>query len=578
MKKFSIARWVTGRSLLALLAGLIWAAAFPKIGIAGGAWIAPGFMLALSLGQTPSAAFRLGYVAGVANGLVSLYWLLFVPFPVGAVAGWLALSAYVALFPGLWLWACAQLLPRLATQRGEESGGARLEDWRLWLASARSLAALGWSRRVFWCLTCAAAWVASEIVRGRFLGGFPWNLLGESQYRMLALVQIASITGVYGVSFLAVWTSASLLCSLTALLERTRVTTAARLPGLSGGALGGGTWTADLVVPLMTVGMLMFWGVARIASTPIPKRELNVAMVQPSIPQELIFDPRETTNRFNKLIDLSRLALATKPDLIVWPEAALPGLSEENYGVITNMVATAKVWMIFGADDAEPIEPGSGKNHYFNACFLLDPQGRMVASYRKRHLVIFGEYVPLSKWVPFLRYLTPIEGGFTPGAHPGWFQLNPPKAKIAPLICFEDVFPHLVPSSVTEDTDFLLNLTNNGWFGESAAQWQHATMAVFRAIENGLPLARCTNNGLTCWIDARGGLHEVYYGDSQDIYGSGFKTARVPLLSPGEKRPLTFYTRHGDMFGWACVAVTLATILSQRRKRTATDPNILPAG
>src|SRR4029077_8922731 len=112
---------------------------------------------------------------------------------------------------------------------------------------------------------------------------------------------------------------------------------------------------------------------------------------------------------------------------------------------------------------------------------------------------------------------------------------------------------HLVREYVDDDTDFLLNLTNNGWFGDSAAQWQHAANAVFPAVENGLPLVRCSNNGLTCWVDAQGRMNEVYFPDTRDVYGAGFKIARVPLLA-GRLRPPTFYLGHGDWFGWGCVA------------------------
>src|SRR6185436_17014292 len=112
---------------------------------------------------------------------------------------------------------------------------------------------------------------------------------------------------------------------------------------------------------------------------------------------------------------------------------------------------------------------------------------------------------------------------------------------ISVLICAEDVFPHLVRQYVEPGTDFDLNLTNNGWFGKSAAQWQHAVSALFRAVENGVPLVRCTNNGLTCWIDARGRLHEVYFPGTRDIYGPGFKLVTVPLRADGKSRPLTVY-------------------------------------
>jgi apolipoprotein N-acyltransferase len=118
----------------------------------------------------------------------------------------------------------------------------------------------------------------------------------------------------------------------------------------------------------------------------------------------------------------------------------------------------------------------------------------------------------------------------------------------------------LAPEYVKEDTDFLLNLTNNGWFGESAAQWQHAATAVFRAIENRIPLVRCANNGLTCWVDEVGRMHEIYFHNSSNVYQAGYKTVRVPLLGKGEKRTPSFYNRHGDLFGWACVLIAVARL------------------
>jgi len=201
---------------------------------------------------------------------------------------------------------------------------------------------------------------------------------------------------------------------------------------------------------------------------------------------------------------LSGLALATRPALLVWPESAMPGLSEADYRAVQQMVISNRVWMVFGADDVEPGQasgPGAagGKtpDRYFNAAFLLAPDGRVAARYRKQRLVIFGEYVPLVRWLPFVKYLTPIEGGFTPGDGPVGFGLGDLQCRGSVLICFEDVFPDLVRRHAADGVDFLLNLTNNGWFGESAAQWQQAACAVFRAVENGLPLIRWAE-----WNDA----------------------------------------------------------------------------
>jgi apolipoprotein N-acyltransferase len=157
-----------------------------------------------------------------------------------------------------------------------------------------------------------------------------------------------------------------------------------------------------------------------------------------------------------------------------------------------------------------------------------------------------------------MKYLTPVGGSFAAGKKPRPFTIPELQAKVSVLICFEDIFPHYSREYVEADTDFLLNLTNNGWFGESAAQWQHAANAVFRAVENRIPLVRCANNGLTCWVDSRGGLHDVLFSSGKDVYGAGFKAVEVPLR--GQSKALTFYTRNGDWFGWGCVGSTALTL------------------
>lgn len=554
------------RSGLAALAGLALAASFPKFDLAGLAWIAPGTLLFLALGRSGGQALRLGYLGGLAHYLASLHWLLFIPYPSGAVMGWLALSAYLALWPALWVWGCWRCFPgrtprstnRIAlgpAAEGMPPGEEALSPLSLpaesWLAAARSFASVSLLQRLAWGVWCGAAWVALEMLVGRLLGGFPWNFLGVSQHRMLPLIQIASVTGVYGVSFLVAWTSVAIGGAAVGLAARPRA-------GWSGLVEG--------CVPLLGVVGVALLGVRTLALAPeaarsAANREIKIALVQPSIPQTLIWDPAQNTNRFDKLLRLSELALAARPDLLVWPEAAVPNLlrySEHVYRAATGLARTHRVWMILGADDAEPRPSGGGaaEYDYFNSSFLLNPAGEIAATYRKRRLVIFGEYVPLQRWLPFLRHLTPIEGGFTAGRRAVEFPLPALAVATSTLICFEDVFPHGVREAVTERTDFLVNLTNDAWFGQSAAQWQHAANALFRAVETGLPLIRCTNNGVTCWIDERGRLRAVFATETRGVYGEGFQIVRVPL-PPADQRPQpTFYRRHGDWFGWGCVAAT----------------------
>ena len=530
----------------AILAGLLLAASFPKPGLAGLAWIAPGLMLFVAVGQRGKECFRIGYLAGLVHYLVSLYWLLFVPFPAGAIVGWLALSAYLALYPATWVWLCWRLIST------KKCGGE--QSW--WSAVGAFFTTNRW-QRAWWALLCAALWVALEMIVARFLSGFPWNFLGASQYRILPLIQMASVTGVYGVSFLVVWFSISLAVALLRVV---------RQPGLRWG------WLIELRLALIALVGTMIFGLNRLLEPAETDRQLNVALVQPSIRQEVIWSHAEDADRFNKIIALSRLALAVKPDLLIWPESSMPNFTEDNFRAITNLVAAHKVWMILGADDAEPRPGATSPKDYdnFNAAFLLSPEGEYVATYRKQHLVVFGEYLPFARRLPFLRRLIPIPGDFTPGVEPVPFELTQPRARTAVLICFEDVIPGLTRRSAGDDTDFLLNLTNDGWFGESAAQWQQAANAVFRAVENGLPLVRCTNNGLTCWIDSRGRLRQVLQSASGDVYAPGFMTAKIPLRSAAEKREPTFYHRHGDLFGWGCVALSALVCVIHLGRRGST--------
>jgi apolipoprotein N-acyltransferase len=538
LKKFSLNLLTQRCYLLALLAGFLFTLSFPKWSIAGFAWVAPGLLLYAAMGQGRGKMFRIGWFAGLAKYLSSLYWLLYMPVTFVPILAWLALSAYCAVYTGLWAWLSWRMFPAAVDPAN----------------SFQQFAEAGWLARMRWAICSAILWVALEIVLGRFLSGFPWLFLGMSQYKLIPLIQISSITGVYGVSFLLVWFSVSLLCAALALFHR---------PAVRWVAMG------ELFPAFLVVGIVCAWGFSNSLQSPKPTRTLDVAMIQPSIPQTMIWDPKENTNRFTKLVQLTEDVLKSKPQLLLWPEAAVPGMlrfSDHVANAVANLAISNQVWMIIGSDDAQlrPGAKGPDDVEYFNSSFLVSPEGKIEGYYQKRRLVIFGEYIPLLRWLPFLKYFTPIEGGFASGTKAIPFVMDKPRVKTGILICFEDVFPDLAREYVDADTDFLINLTNDGWFGESSEQWQHATDAVFRAVENGIPLIRCTNNGLTCWIDANGRLHEYRFGSEQSIHAVGSKVVKIPLLDAGQKRSLTFYTRNGDLFGWSCLGIMVVFELFRR--------------
>ncbi len=532
LSNFRITAW--GRYGAAAIAGLCLALAFPNHGVTGLAWLAPALMLASALGACGWERFRVGYIAGLAHYLVSLSWLLQIPVTGFPILGWVALSAFLALFPATWVW----LMIGFRSVHG--SNAERQESW---------------AQRCIWALAGAVTWVALEMILARIFGGFPWNFIGASQYRLLPLIQISSITGVYGVSFLVVWFSLALFNAAAAIYRQPTNRHA---------------WMGEIIVPVTVLSIVFTSGLSRLRepATLARARQLRVTFIQPSIPQTLIWDTNENSNRFRQLLDLTALALTNKTDLVLWPEAAVPNMvryDEATRLAVTGLARSNRVWMIVGSDDAA-LRPGGTSEEdvdYFNASFLIDPEGEIAASYRKNHLVMFGEFIPLARWLPFVKWFTPITGGFTPGTRPIPFEIPGQNIKTATLICFEDVFPHLVRRYVEDDTDFLVNLTNDGWFGESSAQWQHAATAVFRAVENGLPLLRCCNNGLTCWVDEHGRIREVFCDADGHIYGPGFLHATVPLRRSELRAPATFYTRHGDWFGWGCVGLTALQVATR---------------
>jgi apolipoprotein N-acyltransferase len=519
-------RLFRSRYLLAVFGGLILAMAFPLPGIAGLAWVAPGIMIAAGNGRCGFESIRIGYVAGLAFYLTSLYWLLLIPYrwlgiPFGPAAGWLGLAAYLAVYPAVWVWFMTRFSPQT------------------------------WTQRALWALFGGVAWVALEMVVVRLFSGFPWNLLGTSQYKLTPLIQVASVTGVYGVSFLVVWTSLGLYSAAKSMLQ-------APLRRSAG--------VGEVILPLLAVAVLFNLGLRQLRSAPSqPEKTIRVALVQPSIPQTLIWDPAGSDARFAELLRLSREAVSNRVDLVVWPEAAVPKLLRYDvptFEAVTGLARENRVWMIIGADDAEPKRGAEGKdeNEYSNSSFLISPEGKLVERYRKRNLVIFGEYIPLSRWLPFLKWFTPIEGGFTPGDRVVPFEMPDLGVTTSVLICFEDVFPWCARDAASTNTQFLLNLTNDGWFGESAAQWQHAISGLFRTVENNMPLVRSCNNGLTCWIDQHGRIREVLRDSKGSAYAAGVMHFELPIRTGSGLGGRTFYNRYGDLFGWLCFALTVPMV------------------
>ncbi len=555
------------RLAFSLLTGALLGAAFLNAALAWLAWLAPGLILWSAHGKTRQQTFFAGWAAGFGYFLVSVYWLLLIPLPWQGVAGYLGLSVVGSFFVGVWCWICWWLVP----SRGAVSNvGKAAKNKRLHSVSPPiALLSSTLKQLLLWPLLCAMAWVVLEMTWARAFGGFPWNLLGPSQFGFLPLLQIASITGVYGVSFLIAWTSFALIGVFATIHWRTiwlsrRPDEAPEENSAKSKPSGIIRWLAMAGLQLSPPGLALvattLFGINQLAQPNDATATLKIALVQPSVSQLVIWDSNQKTNRLNKILELSRAGLAERPNLLVWPEAAASGVLGRNrftQETIANLLRGHGAWMVFGGTDTIPkfnsTQPGEVEG--FNAAFLIDPQGELIERYYKNHLVAFGEFMPFARQFPFLAKLRSAGAGMVPGERRVEFIMDEPRAKFSTLICYEDVFAHEVRERVDTETDFLLNLTNDGWFGDSAAQWQHARTALFRAIENGLPLVRCANNGLTCWIDSRGRIHETYFPGSKNVYEAGVKIVEIPLRSSSSTQQQTFYHRHGDLFGWSCVAI-----------------------
>ncbi len=287
---------------------------------------------------------------------------------------------------------------------------------------------------------------------------------------------------------------------------------------------------------------------------------MRLALIQPAIPQTVLWDEDAWGESFGVMDRLTRAALVTGPEMVIWPEGSF-GLVRTNFEAMSGLLLGQGVGWIFCETDFE-IGDGGGRKSY-NAAFMTGADGRVTEVYRKRRLVPFGEFVPLVRWLPFMRYLTPIGDGFTAGDGVVRFEWERRdglgRVRMSPIICFEDVFPHGIREHTVGGVDFLLELTNNAWFGESGAHWQHLANAVLRAVENQVAVVRCTNNGVTCWVDELGAVREVLGEGGARVYREGFLTVGIPV---GQGRAgSTWYAKNGDVFGWVCGVIGLGWVL-----------------
>src|SRR5262245_13159707 len=521
---------------LALLSGVLLALSFPKFGHPAFAWIALvpllialagwrrvpkagarvrssadelGLIGAEGQGATPQRAFRLGLISGIVYFVGTTYWTGEVLQQFGGVPMALALLAmlllalYLALFPALTALMVAYLV------RG---------------AGRRAL------------FLAPAVWVATEYLRGYLLGGFPWVPLGNSQVTVLPVAQLASVFGVYGLSALVAFVSASLAY---AALSAGR----ARLAGFG---------TAALVVVAVAV-----WGVLRISDGALTREgtPLRVGLIQGNIAQEDKWNRQEARRIFTTYIAMTRDAVRRGAEFVIWPESSTPFMFEEDdvgETAVRDLARELRVPILFGSDQ---VDRSGEAIRLYNAAFLITPEGETGGVYRKIHLVPFGEYIPFKNLLYFVSPLVERLADFAPGM--SMVMLPVGSHQVNTAICYEVVYPSLIREAVLDGSQLLTTITNDGWYGYSSAPYQHFEMASMRAIEQGRYLVRAANTGISGIVDPYGRVVQ-----RSAIF------EQVGLV--GEARVLTgrtIYGAIGDVVAYVSIALTMVALVGVRRVR-----------
>lgn len=529
--------------LLACASGVLLPLCFPKFDLWWLAWVAL-VPLHCALPQVGiSRAFLIGWLAGTIAFTGIMSWVVtamhlygHVPLPI-SYAVMLLLTVYLGLYVGVY------------------AGGV------VWLAKTFPR---------FGILAAPCLWVTLELFRTYFLSGLPWMLLGYSQYRALPVIQIADITGVYGISFLIVLVNVALTDAHRWLLERNNAPLRLPFPRLSTGAAA------------TAFGATLAYGLVALSDDGSSARRLNIGLVQPNIDQGQKWDVAhrdETMQRLKRLTD----QFGRTADLILWPEAATPFIVEREpvyFLELAAMAHQADAPLLFGSPALR--YHADRRPYLLNSAYLLAPDGEMLGRYDKQHLVPFGEYIPLHSSVLFfldklVEGIGDFEAGpgatilsFTKRAAPGEDETGSPSVKFGVVICYEVIFPNLVREFAANGAEFLATITNDAWFGPSSAPYQHFAMVVFRAVENRLAFARAANTGVSGLIDPFGRIL-----DAGSIFTEQVLQGTIPV---GKSR--TFYSRFGDVFAYGCVIITaflgLSGYVSDMKRPARGNPVALP--
>ncbi|MDE0186156.1 MAG: apolipoprotein N-acyltransferase [Candidatus Poribacteria bacterium] len=490
--------------VLAGLSGLLLIFSQPNFNLFPLAWVGlTPLLVSLNSASSWKTAFWCGYVAGAIFFFGMTYWIaLLYPFANIFVTSFAcaALVAYLAVYPAIF----SAIIFRFP-----------------------------WKSDLRYMFMVPVIWTALEWVRSWMLTGFPWGSMGYSQWNNSYAIQIASITGVHGVSFIIVLLNAAIANVFCARPFWRRQLKSAALP-------------------LFIVIASFVYGVVAMSTPRQPASTIKIALVPGNVPQEEKWRGKNLNKIFNKYVNLIEQADTARPVLIVLPETAIPGAifsAPNDYRKkLEQTLSDGQINLLIGAPHYSP------DSKVYNRVFLISPNGEEIGSYSKMHLVPFGEYVPLGRYLPNLIQFKPYE----PGKSVNIFPIPLTKdARMGISICFESVFPNHFRMFVKKGATVMGILTNDAWFDGTAAPHQHFSVAPFRAVENRVPVFRCANGGISCIIDSYGNVitKPIHPNAEQD-----FLIAQVPI----NEQQRTLYTRFGDWLPIICTVVCIVLLLYTR--------------
>jgi apolipoprotein N-acyltransferase len=445
-------------------------------------------------------SFLVSYFSGVVFWSLTIYWLIHV-----TLLGQILLILYLAVYFGLF--GCVIYLSRLLSP----------------------------GMFIFF-ISCA--WVLLEYVRSYLFTGFPWAQVGFSQYRNLPIIQIAEISGSWAVSFIVVMVNIVLYSVLRKRLK-----------------------PKTLLISALPLLLSLAYGFYRLSYKPdllSDKKSFKVAVIQGNIPQDLKWDKQAASGILSSYIELTNLAAKDNPSLIIWPEASVPFLwgeqaADTQFAQIFYLAGKLKINLLVGA-------VSHSEKGYFNSALFINYLGQTQGIYNKLHLVPFGEYVPCKNTFPFLQSIAPI-GDIEPGKE---YTVFSQPANFSVLICFEDLFPELSREFIKKGARFLVNITNDAWYRQGSAPYQHFAASVFRAVENRVYLVRAANTGISGFIDPFGRfLSIVQDATGKNSFVKGYSSQNI-CLAPAHR---TVYNRYGDLFILFCFLLDSCVIIFALRIR-----------